>query len=566
MNVIFLTVDALRADRCSVNGYARPTTPNLERLARQGINCTNAVSPGAFTHICFPSIMTSSRPLSYGGYDSGVTGRPESIFSKAQEAGSHVSAYCTTHWVCRYHGYGDNIDDEHLLFALNTLPGTALALFRSTLALWHRGEVADDEVVQTAKRTIGVFFDNMIDYCRERQRRSVHDFDRYESERFIADGYDYAKIIPLIEAHRDHFHRDVLGYLHQHMHYVPKAHQWIGREWRRMRTPGALMRLAWTVACERFGKSFGHQLGTFSRHRQKRYVDGAAVTGEIVSGIRNWDGKQPFFIWNHFQDTHVPYCAGTGPDWYRQTPDYLQSLGYGSDIDVAVAISPRPRNEDEWRSWSALYDAAILYADRQIGRIIDALEARGILHDTLLVISGDHGEELGEHGDHSHHFRLYSHNVRVPLLFSHPDLANSNNAHLVELTDIAPTIAAMLGVSPAADWVGAPVWDDAVKSRKEVVVESFFGGNCVFDTRPLYMSARDQSWNFMWKEFRDHEDHLSPEGHQLYDLDNDPLEQNNLYARDHPELPRLSKAIIRRLREIDEISPERIAKAFPDII
>jgi arylsulfatase A-like enzyme len=75
LNIIFLTVDALRADRCSVNGYARPTTPTLERLAARGINCTQAVSPGAFTHICFPSIMTSSRPLSYGGYDSGTVGR-----------------------------------------------------------------------------------------------------------------------------------------------------------------------------------------------------------------------------------------------------------------------------------------------------------------------------------------------------------------------------------------------------------------------------------------------------------------------------------------------------------
>ena len=75
-NVLFLTVDALRADRASVLGYTRPTTPNLDRMAADGLVCEQAVSPAAFTHICFPALMTSSRPLSYGGYDSGPVGGP----------------------------------------------------------------------------------------------------------------------------------------------------------------------------------------------------------------------------------------------------------------------------------------------------------------------------------------------------------------------------------------------------------------------------------------------------------------------------------------------------------
>ncbi len=561
MNIIFLTVDALRADRCSVNGYNRPTTPNLERLAARGINCTQAVSPGAFTHICFPSIMTSSRPLSYGGYDSGTVGRPASIFSKAREAGAHVTAYCTTHWVCRYHGYGEHIDDEHLLFSLNTLPGTAMALFRSSLALWHRGEISDQEVVATAKRTIGVFFDNMIDYCQERLRRRSDDAI-YREERFVTDGYSFERVIALVEQHRSEFNRDELAYLHKHMDYVPKAHQWIGREWRHMRTLPALFRLGKRVISERMGGLAG-RASVFAGYRQKRYVDGATVTGQILQQIENWDGEQPFFIWNHYQDTHIPYCAGTGPDWFGQTPDYLEALGYDRNIDVSVALRSKPRNDTEWEAWSALYDAALLYADEQIGRIADALEARGILDDTLLVICGDHGEELGEHGDVSHHFRLYSHNVRVPLLFVHPDLKPGNNGDLVELTDIAPTIASLLDVAGDPDWVGKPVWDAAVKARSEIVVESFFGGNCVFETRPLYMAARDTRWNFMWKEFRDHEDLLSPEGNQLYDVITDPLEQNNLFRPDHPEVTRLSKAISARLQEIKEIHPSRIENAFP---
>ncbi|MDC1214666.1 sulfatase-like hydrolase/transferase [Rhodospirillales bacterium] len=565
MNIIFLTVDALRADRCSVNGYSRPTTPNLERLVARGINCTQAIAPGAFTHISFPSIMTSSRPLSYGGYDTGATGRPDSIFKKAREANLHVSAYCTTHWVCRYHGYGGDIDDEQLLFSLNTLPGTALALFRSTLALWHSGKISDAEVVATAERTIGVFFDNMIDYCQERIQRATSDDLNYKSERFVTDGYQYDKVISLVHRHREEFHRDVLAYLKRHMYYVPKAHQWIGKEWRRLRSTNAIFRLSMNMLSERVGAFFGTSNHKFAQHRQKRYVDGATVTQQIISSIDKSDGNKPFFIWNHYQDTHIPYCAGTGLNWFQQTKDYLKVLGYGSEIDVSVAIGGKPETEEEWSAWSALYDASVMYADEQIGRVVDALEAKGILDDTLIIICGDHGEELGDHGDISHHFRLYSHNVRIPLLFCHPSLSSGSNDTLVELTDIAPTIAASLGLELDPDWVGAPIWDDAVKDRKSVVIESFFGGNCTFETRPLYMSARDKKWNFMWKEFRDPEDKLSPEGPQLYNHALDPLEQNNLYAEDHPEIPRLSMDIINRLRSISEISDERIARAFPKL-
>ena len=563
--MIFLTVDALRADRCSVNGYSRPTTPNLERLASRGINCTQAVAPGGFTHICFPSIMTSSKPLSYGGYDTGAKGRPSTVFEKVHSAGYKVSAYCTTHWVCRYHGYGDYIDNEHLLFVLNTLPGTVLALFRSTLALWHSGKITDAEIVEKAKITIGVFFDHMIDYCRERKTRMPEDAACYGGERFVTDGYDFEKIILLVKQHREEFHRDILSYVQRHFYYIPKPHQWIAREWRYKRTVRALFRAGLAVVLERLGGLVDVNISKFAHYRQKRYVDGAAVTNQIISKIRNWDGESPFFIWNHFFDPHIPYCPGTGPNWYLQTPKYLASLGYSHDIDISVAIRSKPKTDEEWHTWSALYDSAILYTDQQIGRIVEALEERKILDNTLLVVCGDHGEELGEHGDISHHGYLYSHSVRVPLLFSNSNLISGVNSHIVELTDVVPTIAAILGIPPSPQWVGSPVWDDTVKSRNEVVLESFFGGNCVFDMRPLYMAARDKRWNFMWKEFRDPLDKLSPCGLQLYDHANDALEQINLYSKSHPEVRRLSIAIVRRLREIHEISEDRINKAFPGI-
>lgn len=561
-NVILLTVDALRADRTSVLGYGRPTTPTLERMAENALVCEQAASPAAFTHICFPSLLTSSRPLSHGGYDNGPAGRPATLFDVFHGAGYETTAFCTTHWVSRFQGYR-NIDHEHLLFTLNTLPGLALALYRSTLAAWHRGEVDDAVAVSEAQTIIGKMFEAIELYAQERLDRHASDARDFPSARLVRDGYDFSRVVKLVRQHRAEFECDVLAYLHQHLHYVPKAHQWIGHEWRTFRRPATLLRLAFQAVFIRIMlKAALPSTAALRGHRFKTYVDGADVTTKIIRQIEQWDGQKPFFIWNHYQDTHVPYCAGYGTSWYRQTPDYLRQLGY-EGVDVATAVGGKPRTPTAWQAWSALYDAAIRFTDEQIGRVVAALERRGIAGDTIVAVCGDHGEELGEHGDISHHFKLYSHNVRIPMIFYRKGMSGQRVTGLTDLLDLAPTLTSMAAIDKAAGWVGASVDHPDVKRRDHLVLETFHGGNCLFETRPLYMAVRDRQLNFIWKEFRDPEDKLSAEGQELYDVAKDPAEQTNLYRLDHPEVPRFEAALINRLREIPEITEDRIARAFP---
>ena len=85
-------------------------------------------------------------------------------------------------------------------------------------------------------------------------------------------------------------------------------------------------------------------------------------------------------------------------------------------------ISPGlPRDEGEWEALSALYDASILGVDEQIGRIADAVDELGLGDDTIIAFCGDHGEELGEHGNHSHYFLPYEHNIGIPMLYRTAD-------------------------------------------------------------------------------------------------------------------------------------------------
>ena len=561
-NVLFLTVDALRPDRMSLLGYDRPTTPTLDKMAENALVCEEAVSPAAFTHICLPAMMTSSRPLSYGGYDAGPLRRPPTVFEAFHAAGYETTAYCTTHWVGRFQGYDQGIDNERMMYGLNTLPGLAMALYRSTLSAWHRGEVSDEEVVHKGNEILGWLFKSIEIYAAERMAMDAADRRDFSHARFVRDGYDFAKVADLASRHRKEFERDPLAYLKRHFYYVPQAHQWIGQEWRSYRHPGKLFSHAFEMLTNKIIGMFDSRLARLRDHRYKRYVDGAELADRIIQSIETWDGEKPFFIWSHFFDTHVPYCAGPRKEWYRKTPDYLSELGYDPGIDVSTAINPRPQTETEWQTWSALYDAAVRFTDEQVGRIVDALERRGIAENTIVAITSDHGEELGEHGDISHHFRLYSHNVRIPAFLWRKGMKGQRIDSLANLIDFVPTLATLSEVPLADGWEGIPLTDPQIRKRDTAVLETLHGGNCLFDKRPIYMSVRTHDLNFMWKEYRDPEDSFSPDGLELYDYRKDPSEQENLYRQDHPALPEMNRLIAERLAEIPEISAERIVNSF----
>src|SRR5262249_19384639 len=100
----------------------------------------------------------------------------------------------------------------------------------------------------------------------------------------------------------------------------------------------------------------------------------------------------------------------------------------------------------------ALYDAEIRHWDDSFAKAIDALRAKGLLDDTIVIMTADHGEEFWDHGHCGHAKTLYQELIRVPLVFYCPRLARKGIVDdLVETIDIYPTICAALGISPPGD-------------------------------------------------------------------------------------------------------------------
>jgi len=184
----------------------------------------------------------------------------------------------------------------------------------------------------------------------------------------------------------------------------------------------------------------------------KLRIDRAGILASIAISLIKRYSDQPMFLFIHFWDTHAPYYA---PREYIQ---YFQKMGYNCGLTLSDLME-----EFEWsqakklvkaragRSYNidevlARYDASIAYVDHQIGRIYQTLEEEGLLDETILFITSDHGESLLEHSIYFDHHGLYDVSIHVPLIMAGQNIPSKKRVKdFVQHVDILPTILDLIG-------------------------------------------------------------------------------------------------------------------------
>ena len=167
--------------------------------------------------------------------------------------------------------------------------------------------------------------------------------------------------------------------------------------------------------------------------------------------------KQPFFLMVHTYEIHFPYRR-------RDYTEGLSSGQLGQTYEEKQRLEVRKgslRVGDEERAYvRALYDGGVRSADAQVKRLLDALEETGLAGDTVVVVTSDHGEDLGGRdpralGEHGH--QLYDELLRVPLIVVHPraDWPARRVAEQVRLVDVMPTLLEFAGVAAPPGLAGA---------------------------------------------------------------------------------------------------------------
>lgn len=206
---------------------------------------------------------------------------------------------------------------------------------------------------------------------------------------------------------------------------------------------------------------FGRGWDAYKNHvREGLPRDAENVFGDALAWLEKLPKKKRFFLYMQTIDPHVPYEAPP-EDIARYHPArYTGKIGptFSGEESYDVRRGRLALDTDDLDYIRALYYAEVTYHDREMGKFFHRLEEMGLLEDTIVVVTNDHGEELMDHGKIGHGHSLYDELIRAPLLVRYPRLFPAGRADaVVGLVDIAPTVLATLGVPALPDAQGVPL-------------------------------------------------------------------------------------------------------------
>jgi len=221
---------------------------------------------------------------------------------------------------------------------------------------------------------------------------------------------------------------------------------------------------------------------------------GEEVSREAVSWLAA-QGDRPFFLFLHYFDPHMTY----------DPPEPFKSRFAGES-----------------------YAGEIAYVDHCIGQVVAALKEQDLYDSTLIVVTSDHGEMLGEHGELTHSYYIYQSAVRVPLIFKAPRHTRHKEgvrrSGLVGLVDIVPTVCVLLGIDPPAEVQGvdlSPTFSSAAEPDTARYIYCESTTPTAFRANPLLGLVTHDGWKYILT--------TRPE---LYNLSADPAEETNLVGRE----------------------------------
>lgn len=269
-------------------------------------------------------------------------------------------------------------------------------------------------------------------------------------------------------------------------------------------------------------------------------------------------GVQPWFLALGFVKPHLPFCAPKRYwDLYQRVtfavppaekavgaPGYA-GTGFGELRNYEPVPTKGPVDDDTARTLIHGYHAVVSYVDAQIGLVLDALDASGLASSTIVVLWGDHGWHLGDHGQWCKHTN-YEHATRIPLIIAAPGVKPAASAAPIESVDLYPTLAALAGLAQPAGLDGV---DQGVALRggmapRDHIIHVYPRGE------RLGRAIRTARHRLVeWKRIGAPAETAEFE---LYDYEVDPGETRNL-AKDQPE-------VLARMRALLAGHPEAISR------
>ncbi len=212
---------------------------------------------------------------------------------------------------------------------------------------------------------------------------------------------------------------------------------------------------------------------------------GQQVTAAALRWLRKRRGR-PFFLWVHYFDPHGPY---------RLHPQFAHLPA--TTASSAGSVPARVTSASEMSERQLAYDSEIAYTDHYVGQILGQLTEMGVRDRTLIALTADHGESLGENEYWGHGDRLYQPIVRIPLVVSYPGVLPPGRTVTkdVGLLDVMPTILDYLGIAHRLPLEGRSLRSFVESSEPSSKQESVY---FLTYAEPALMAPSWLSWMLRW--------------------------------------------------------------------
>jgi arylsulfatase A-like enzyme len=261
------------------------------------------------------------------------------------------------------------------------------------------------------------------------------------------------------------------------------------------------------------------------------------------------EAERPFFLFVHYGEPHALYRPPRKYNRYLPTGVSPREARAVNQDQWNYLANPASMNHRDFEILTALYDGEITYLDSRIAQVLGWLHEFQLLDRTMVIVTADHGENVGDHQLMAHKYCLYDTLVHVPLIIRYPQgtIAPGQVTHQVQTLDLLPTVLAMLG-DTSSELVSSLQGHDLLSSsRHEFTIAEqarpdlstfhrrFPGMDISRYDRALKM-IRTERYKFIW---------ASDSKHELYDILLDPDETHNIVN----QRPEIAQDLHQRLTE-----------------
>jgi len=462
-NILLITMDATRADHLSCYGYERLTTPNLDKLSREGVLYKNAYSTTSWTLPSHASIFTGMYPTNHGADYKFNSTHSANNLSKKQKGRDLSWLDVLSRNLCK-------LSDENLTLA----------------------EILSERGYRTAGIIGGP-------WC--------------SSSWGLGQGFDYCNETFI------NVEDDVSFFL--------------------------------------IYQIVNHFFSLYDFFTQYGYL-GKRIASHLNKATFRWLDKNyqwPFFLFINYLDTHGPYLPPPPYDRYfkkidkgiitdHNPPGALSFIEAESRLAWAVIGGRHRLTPEEKELFISYYDGEIRYLDHHLSLLFEKLKALKVYDKTMIIVTADHGQAFGEHNEMYHGMSLYEEVLRVPLIIKYPYSSQQGIIEKrVSLVDLLPTVLSLLNYPIPSGIDGEilektdhPIIAELIKEipKREYRAALTLKAKAIYLGKYKYISS-----NFL---------------NELYDLEKDPEEKENLVEK----LPKKAQAMEKILKEwLASIKPQK---------